>query len=151
MHWVGERVQQAGATQWSAAMERSENSKKEDRVHLHVYFSWLGPKTRGVHCRSTDEWVFQGVRPRVDVNSEARGASWWLKSVQRGHFYCSAHKQGALFSDTNYPAWTGLWVPEAAWVVSLWRQHKLDHDRYLHLSALLRDGHDRRKACAEAV
>ena len=55
------------------------------------------------------------------------------------------------FSDTNYPAWTGSWVPDAAWVVSLWRQHKLNHDRYLHLSALLRDGHDRRKACVEAV
>ena len=75
----------------------------------------------------------------------------WLKAVQRGHFYCSAHKQGALFSDTNYLVWAGAWVPDAAWVVGLWRQHKLDHDRFLQLSALLRDGHDRRKACVEAV
>lgn len=31
------------------------------------------------------------------------------------------------------------------------RQHKLDHHDYLILSAKLRDGHDRRKACVEAV
>ena len=36
-------------------------------------------------------------------------------------------------------------------MVSLYKQHKLGHDRYLQLSALLRDGHERRKACVEAV
>ena len=149
--WVRDRAQQAGATQWSAAMERSLHSSKADRVHLHVYFSWLGPSARGVDCRGTDSWVFSGVRPRVDVNSETRGPSKWLKAVQRGHFYCSAHKEGALFTDTNYPAWTGAWVPDAAWVVGLCRQHKLGHAQYIHLSALLRDGHERRKASVEAV
>ena len=80
-----------------------------------------------------------------------RGGTHWLKAVQRGHFYCSVHKAGALFTCTNYAPWGGTWVPDAAWVVSLYRQHKLDHDQYLHLSALLRDGHERRKASVEAV
>ena len=38
-----------------------------------------------------------------------------------------------------------------AWVVSLWRQHKLSHKAFLELSVKLRDGHDRRKAAVEAV
>ena len=149
--WISERVQQTGAAQWSAALERSLHSSKGDRVHLHVYFSWLGPSARGVDCRGTDSWMFRGVRPRVDVNTEARGPSLWLKAVQRGHFYCSVRKEGALFTGTNYPAWAGGWVPDAAWVVGLYRQHKLGHARYLQLSALLRDGHERRKASVEAA
>lgn len=149
--WVRARAKSAQATQWSAAVERSLHSAAEGRLHLHAYFSWLGPNTKGVNSRNTDDWVFAGVRPRVDVNTEMRGGAHWLKAVQRGHFYCSVHKKGALFTCTNYPPWDGVWVPDAAWVVTLYRQHKLDHDKYLHLSALLRDGHERRKASVEAV
>lgn len=113
---------------------------------------WLGcSSAAGANSRKTDDWVFKGVRPRVDVNAELRGPYHWLKAAQRGHFYCSVHKTGALFTSTNYPPWQGLWVPEASWGVSLYRQHKLGHDKYLQLSALLRDGHERRKASVEAV
>ena len=42
-------------------------------------------------------------------------------------------------------------MPEAWWVVSLWREHKLEHDQYMDLSIRLRDGHDRRKANCEIV
>ena len=149
--WVRGRAKCAHATQWSLAVERSLHSAAEGRVHLHAYFSWVGPNATGANSRTTDDWVFAGVRPRVDVNSEMRGATYWLKAVQRGHFYCSVHKAGALYTRTNYAPWDGTWVPDAAWVVSLYRQHKLDHDQYLHLSAQLRDGHDRRKASVEAV
>jgi len=149
--WIQSRVQAHHATQWSTAMERSLRSSNEGRVHLHVYFSWMGPGAQGVHHLSTDEWVCKGSRPRVDVNSETRGPSYWLKATQRGYFYCSVHKKGAIHTATNYPPWEGSWVPDTAWVVSLHRQQKLDHDAYLRLSARLGDGHDRRKASVEAV
>ena len=149
--WIKRQVTRTRAAQWSAAMECSSHSLRLGTVHLHVYFSWTGSRCKGVNSRGLDEWTFQGCYPRVDCNSEVRGPSYWLKAVQRGHFYCSAHKQGALFSATNYPPWTGVWAPEAAWVVSLYRQHKLGHDTHLRLSAMLRDGHDRRKASVEAV
>ena len=139
------------ATQWSAAMEKSTNSADDGRVHLHVYFSWLGTCAKGVDQSNTDEWVFKNSRPRVDCNSERRGPYFWLRATQRGHFYCSVHKEGAIHTDTNYPPWQGGWVPDVAWVVSLYRQHKLGHDAYLRLSARLRDGHDRRKAAVEAA
>ena len=85
------------------------------------------------------------------MNSENRGPYYWLKAVQHGHFYVSLHKEGTMYTDTNYPPWAGLWVPEAWWVTNLWKQHKLSHRDYLALSARLREGHDKRKACVEAV
>ena len=100
---------------------------------------------------TTDAWTFRRTRPRVDANTEARSPWQWLKAAQHGHFYVSVMKLGTLFADTNYPPWGGLWAPDAAWVTSLWRLHKLDHDQFLALSAKLREGHDKRKACAESV
>ena len=147
--WVRDRAATHGATEWSAALERSTQSSEAGRVHIHVYFSWLQPNSAGVDHKTTDEWVFRGARPRVDVNYEKRGHQW-RKAAQRGHFYCSAHKEGALYSTSNYQPWEA-WTPEVAWVTSLYRQHKLGHDRFLLLSARLRDGgHDRRKAAVEA-
>ena len=60
-------------------------------------------------------------------------------------------KEGTLHADTNYAPWSADWVPEASWVTSLWKGHKLSHSAYLELSAKLRDGHDRRKACVDAA
>ena len=148
--WIKDRAATHGATEWSAALERSTQSSTAGRVHIHVYFSWLKQGAAGVDHRTTDEWVFRGTRPRVDINYEKRG-NQWRKAAQRGHFYCSAHKEGALYSASNYPPWEGAWAPEAGWVTSLYKQHKLGHDRFLLLSARLRDGgHDRRKAAVEA-
>ena len=42
-------------------------------------------------------------------------------------------------------------MPGASWITSLWKAHKLSHTTYMDLSAQLREGHDRRKACVEAV
>ena len=149
--WITNQAQQYGATQWSAAMEHSLHATQPGTVHLHAYFSWVGAGVKGVDCRGTGPWAFRQVKPRIDCNSEQRGPSFWLKAVQRGHFYCSAHKKGAVYTATNYPPWNGIWAPDAAWVVALYRQHKLDHDAYLRLSTLLRDGHERRKASVEAA
>ena len=60
-------------------------------------------------------------------------------------------KKGTLHADSNFLAWVAGWVPDAQWVVSLWRAEKLDHDSYTELSARLKDGHDRRMANLAAV
>jgi hypothetical protein len=149
--WVQDRKKTYEATYWSATMEESLQSHDQGRVHLHCYFSWHGPETNGIDHTTTDAWMFRGVRPRVDVNREQRGPSYWLKATQHGHFYVQVHKKGTLHAATNYAAWDQDWVPDAWWVVALWRQHKLDHQAFLLLSCKLRDGHDRRKACVDAV
>ena len=106
--WVKARVQEFHASHWSAAMERSLHSATAGRVHLHVYFSWQKPGSKGVDHATTDSWVFQSVRPRVDVNSEVRGPYHWLKATQRGHFYCSVRKEGAVYTGTDrLPALAG--------------------------------------------
>ena len=132
-------------------METSSHSADRGRVHMHVYFSWQSAGSKGVDHTTTDAWVFRSCRPRVDVNCETRGPYFWLKACQHGNFYCSVFKEGAINTDTNYPPWQGQWVPEAPWVVGLWKQHKLGHDAFLRLSAKWRDGHDHRKAALAAV
>ena len=149
--WVKERMKRFGATFYSACLEQSEHSDDEGRVHLHAYFSWHSAGFQGIDHSTTDEWVYLGVRPRVDCNSEARSAWQWLKATQHEHFYAQVEKEGTLYTASNYFAWTGTWVPDVPWVVSLWKQHKLNHQAYLKLSVKLRDGHDRRKACVESV
>ena len=149
--WAVERAKTFAACSWSCTMEKSLNAAEAGRVHLHCYFSWQSAGSQGIDHRTTDEWVFNGVRPRVDSNSERRGPHEWLRATQHGHFYVSVHKKGTLYSDTNYAPWNDNWIPEAWWVVSLWKQHKLDYDDYMVLSLKLRDHHDKRKAVADAV
>ena len=149
--WVKERAQHFAASAWSCTMERSLEAAEQDRVHLHCYFSWHARDSKGIDHNTTDAWVFEGIRPRVDKNTEQRGPHEWLRAVQHGHFYVAVMKRGTLYSDTNYPAWDSQWVPEAWWAVALWRQHKLDHAQYLALSVRLRDGHDKRRANCEIV
>ena len=151
LSWVKGKAVEFGATEWSATLEESLRSDEKGKAHLHAYFSWAKPGAGGVDQRTTDAWVFNGVRPRVDVNFEGRGPQEWLRSVQHGHFYVSVAKRGTVNADTNYQPWVAGWAPEPWWVTKLWRLHKLDHAQYRHLSAQLRDGHDRRKACLEAV
>ena len=42
-------------------------------------------------------------------------------------------------------------MPQVAWAVSLWKQHKLSHQAFLSLSLKFREGHAKRKADVEAV
>eukprot|EP00959_Pyramimonas_sp_CCMP1952_P169193 3534686-Pyramimonas_sp.AAC.1 len=97
-------------------MERSLHACNVGRVHLHACISWQKPGAKGIGHATTDSRVFKNTRPRVDVNSEMRGPRHWLKATQRGHFYCSVHKEGAVYADTNYPPGQGLWAPEPGWV-----------------------------------
>ena len=147
--WVKERAQRYQAKFWSCTMERSLRAHEQGRVHLHAYWSWTGE--RGVDHANTDQWCFHGTRPRVDVNSERRGPYEWKRACQHGHFYVQCDKVGTVFSATNYAAWEADWIPEVWWVTKLWKHHKLSHEAYLALSIKLRDGHDRRKACVEAI
>ena len=148
--WVQDRAKTVSATAWSCTMEESLGSEDKGREHFHCYFCWHGPGG-GIDHRTTDSWVYEGVRPRVDANSEKRGPHEWLKATQHGHFYVSVLKKGTIFTATNYSPWESDWVPEAWWVVNLWREHKLEHDQYMDLSVRLRDGHDRRKANCEVI
>ena len=149
--FVKEKARKYGAKYWSCTLEMSEHSEQAGRLHFHMYLSWHDPAVPTLDHRTTDDWIFKGVRPRVDVNKEKRGPHEWRRATQHGHFYVQVMKQGTLEVSTNYPPFTGIWAPEAWWVTSLWKAHKLDHQSYLHLSAQLRDGHDRRKANVEAV
>ena len=147
--WTEERAKTHKATFWSCTVEESTNSQEQGRVHAHVYFSWHGKS--GIDHSTTNAWMFQNIRPRVDINRESRGPTHWLKATRHGHFYVNVEKLGTLFSNTNYPPWEGRWEPEAQWVTKLWRAHKLDHKGYLELSTRLRDGHDKRVAVVAAV
>jgi hypothetical protein len=149
--FVQDRVKVFKATNYSCTIEHSENSQDTGRIHLHAYISWHDRKSPTIDHRTTDAWVFQDVRPRVDVNKEKRGPHEWLRATEHGHFYVQVWKNGTVHSSTNYPPWTGVWAPEAWWVVSLWKKHKLGHESMLYLSSQLRDGHARRKAEVEAV
>ena len=98
--WVEERARHHEATYWSCTLEISTHSQDAGRIHLHGYWSWHG-QSRGVDQRNTDAWVFKGVRPRVDVNSDRRGPSEWLRATQHGHFYVQVFKIGTVYSATN--------------------------------------------------
>ena len=151
LNWVKQKAIEFNASEWSATLEESLHADEKGRAHLHAYFSWTKAGQPGIDHRTTDAWVFHNVRPRVDANTEARGPHEWLKSVQHGHFYVLVDKKGTVYSDTNYAPWVAGWAPEPWWVTKLWRVHKLDHNQYKFLSVQLRDGHDRRKACVDAV
>ena len=148
--WVEEQARRHEAAYWSCTLELSTRAQENGRVHLHGYWSWHG-QSAGVDQRNTDGWMFHGVRPRVDVNSDHRGPREWLRAAQHGHFYVQVHKLGTVYAATNYPAWGGAWAPEHWWITTLWKQHKLDHDQFLRLSAQFREGHDRRRAWVDAV
>jgi hypothetical protein len=148
--WVVAKAKEFKAKHWSATLEESKLSEDVGRVHCHAYFSWHGAGSKGIDHTTTDAWVFQGVRPRVDKNTEARGPWRWLRATQHGHFYVQVNKEGTLYSATSYAVWES-WVPDAIWVTKLWKEHKLGHEAYLRLSVRLREGHERRKACVEAV
>ena len=68
--FVQKRANEFGATYWPAALETSEHSLVQGRVHLHAYLSWHDPRKPTIDHRSLDSWCFQNVYPRVDANKE---------------------------------------------------------------------------------
>jgi hypothetical protein len=133
---------------WSAKMERSLRSTEVGKVHLHGYFSGFEEE---LDTTDLDTLVSRGSHPRLDANKENRGPTFWMAAKWHGHFYTYCpEKDGSLFQETTVPPWEA-YTPEAWWALRLWKAHKLGHEKFLALSARLRDGHSRRKADAEAV
>ena len=80
--FVQDRVKVHGATYYSCTIELSETSEDIGRIHLHAYCSWHDRKTPTIDQRTTDAWVFQDIRPRVDVSKERRGPHEWLRATE---------------------------------------------------------------------
>ena len=66
-------------------MELSLQSKEEGRVHLHAYLS--GFEQGEIDRTDLDPLRFGGARPRIDVNREQRGPSFWTQAKWHGHYY----------------------------------------------------------------
>ena len=64
--WVVARADEMGARRWAACLEKSEHARAgRDVYHTHAYLWWTDGK--GIFRRNTDDFLFQGVRARVDV------------------------------------------------------------------------------------
>ena len=123
-----------GARAWAACLEKSLNALGSitDRYHLHAYLLWVD--RAGVHCRDLTPFVFQGLRPRVDVCESKAATTSPHSAACHGLWYVSLMKTGTVVSDTNYQA--GVWYhPQAQWLQQLYQNKKLTYHRYLEISA----------------
>lgn len=127
---------------WAATLEKSlHTADSQARYHLHAYFYWNDGV--GLHRRNTDEFVFDGVHPRVDVNTAT--APWTFYSAAcRGLWYVSVMKLGTMKSATNFRPWR-RYVPKVQWLQDLYAAQKLTHDQYLELSVNFGPGHSNRR------
>ena len=110
---------------------------------MHAYFWWTDGV--GLRRRSTNDLVFDGVRPRVDVCTcqATRGRALRVAAAQ-GLWYVAVLKSGTVASEANFLAWRD-YVPKVVWFQSLWNAHKLTSDMYASYSRQLRSGHPDRK------
>ena len=146
--WVRALAKQLGAHAWAACIEKSLHSAgPAPRYHLHGYLLWKGGD--GFNRRNTDELVFDGVPPRVDVCTRSNPARLHAAALQGLH-YVSTMKMGTLATDMNFKPWRD-YTPKADWVDSLWSAHKLSHAQYARYSEELRCGHAKRRRDVEDV
>ena len=173
--WVQERAQRYGARAWAACLEESLHAAvpaaapgalgdgPQRRHHLHAYFFWTDDL--GVDHKTLDAWVFQEMKPRVDV-CRSRGAAvggGQREAALHGLWYVHLDKSGTVrrpgagvppvqipCKSTNYYPWRD-YIPKAAWLVGQYNAHKLSHDKFIELSAKFRTGHEHRKRDAEAA
>ena len=113
-HWqsfrafVSDLKGRIGARAWAANLEQSLHAATMPDAlvyHCHAYYLWTDGV--GITRRCLDEFVFEGIRPRVDV-CEYRGKHTAPHAAARhGLWYVSLLKSGTLFTDTNYPS--GQW------------------------------------------
>ena len=147
--YMKELRQKFGARAWSACLEQSLHADggAADRYHLHGYLLWTDGV--GVHTENLDPFIFQGVRPRIDVCVSKTSTVSLHTAATHGLWYVWLRKSGTLFNATNYEA--GVWYkPQAGWLQNLYQDKKLTYDRYMELSA--KDfplGHSARKRDAE--
>ena len=123
-----------GARVWAANFEQSlhASDKTVPVYHCHAYLIWTDGV--GVDLHSLDSFVFEGIRPRVDVCQLKWGKGGIHRGALHGLWYVSQEKSGTLHAATNYPA--GPWYkPSAAWLEGLYQDNKLTLDRFIQLSA----------------
>ena len=152
LSYMKELRQKLGARAWSACLEQSlhADSGAADRYHLHGYLLWTDGV--GVHTENLDPFVFQTVRPRIDVCVTKTSTVSPHTAATHGLWYVWLRKTGTLFNATNYEA--GVWYkPQATWLQNLYQDKKLTYERYMEISA--KDfplGHSARKRdAAEAL
>ena len=145
--WVRGKRKELGASRWAACLEKSEHASggaaAPARCHMHVYLWWTDGV--GLRRRNTDDLVFHGVRPRVDVCTctASRGRTLRLAAAQ-GLWYVTVEKCGTISVAGNFWAWRD-YVPRAEWYRGLWEAHKLTHEMYAAFSRKLRSHHSDRK------
>ena len=120
---------------WAACLEQSLHASDEtiNRHHCHAYLMW----TDGVGiCRdSLADFVFRGIRPRVDVCTVQKQRGQELNpAALHGLWYVSLMKAGTVCAETNFSP--GKWYkPKAQWLESLYQDGKVSRDRFVELSA----------------
>ncbi len=152
LKWVKERRRALGARRWAACLEESLHAAPVPAAaggsapavyHGHAYLWWTDGQ--GLRRRNTDDLVFQGVRPRVDVCTCKAASGRTLKfAATQGLWYMAVFKAGTVESATNYVALRD-YVPKAEWYRHLWESHKLSNAMYQTYSEQLRAGHADRK------
>ena len=70
---------------WAACLENGTTPETTDKFHTHSYFYWNDG--HGIDVRTTDMFVFDEVRPRVDARSAA-SSPWDMKlAADQGLWY----------------------------------------------------------------
>jgi len=142
--WVVARANELGALRWAACLEKSEHARAgRDVYHTHAYLWWTDGKD--IFRRNTDDFLFQGVRARVDVcNCGAAKARSLPQAATHGLWYVAIKKEGTLFAEANFHMWRD-YDPKPEWLRSLWGARKLSHSAYEEHSRRLRVGYADRK------
>lgn len=140
---------------WCATLE----SNQQQGYHIHAMTQF---KTKR-DCHSKG-FTFEGLAPNTEANDLLQ-QGWCRKkmqeSIDRGMFYCFAHKTSSVFNegkqcmDGNYqPCWTSSvcnYKVKGVWPEDLWKARKVSSEVYSEYLYLCRDGTPGRKRNYETV
>ena len=93
------------------------------RVHLHKYFSLKAP----LDLVTRQPLKFKDSLPDLEMN-HARGDQQ-AKTVNRGHYYAAAPKEGKVLGHTTARPHLDYTV-DPSWPTALWVQRKMSHQNY---------------------